>query len=143
MGGRGSGGGRGGGGGAAGKTNSDMNLLSDETIGKFSINNFGFINDIKTKLSNMSDFQLDQQYSVTKKQLKKAEKEYRKERDKFNVKRQEFDKTTEGTKEYSQKMKEMDSQLRNLQLSQQWLNMREQAHYIVVNEKFNVRGKKK
>jgi len=143
MGGRGSGGGRSGGGGSAGKIDSDMNLLSNKTLDKFPTNIGGFMDDIKTKLANLNDFQLDQQYSVAKKQLKKAEKEYRKELDKYNIKCQEFYKTKEGTKEYIQKMKEMDSQLSNFQTSRYWLNIRDRTHYLVANEKFIVRGKKK
>ena len=139
MGGRGSGGGKSGGG---SKSNS-QDLLPNETINKFSINNSGFINDINSKLKNMSDFQLEQQYSITEKAMNKAKTEYKKERDKLQKINTEFDNTSEGQKEYYQKMKEMDNQIKKVQIAQQNANMREQVHFLVVNEKFNVRGKKK
>lgn len=139
MGGRGSGGGRLGGGGGG----SSQILLPNETINKYSIDNRGFVSDIKNKLSNMSDLQLNMQYYATKKQLQKANKDLKTEQSKLEKIMKEFDKTQEGTKEYRQKMKEMDTQINNVQIARQWAGLREQTHYLVVNEKFNVRGHEK
>lgn len=140
MGGRGSGGGRSGGGGGA-KSNS-QDLLPNSTINKYAINNRGFISDIQNKLKTMSDLQLDQQFASTEKELKKATKKLKEEQNKLNKINKEFDKTIQGSKEYRQKMQEMDKQIKNVQIAREWVGIREQTHFIVVNEKFNIRNKK-
>lgn len=139
MGGRGSGGGRSGGGGGA---RNSQDLLPNETINKYANNNRGFISDIQSKLKTMSDTQLEQHFTNTEKEMKKATKKLKVEQNKLNKINKEFDKTTQGSKEYRQKMKEMDAQIKNVQIAKEWANIREQTHFIVVNEKFNVRGKK-
>ena len=139
MGGRGSGGGRSGGGGGA---RNSQDLLPNETINKYANNNRGFISDIQSKLKTMSDTQLEQHFTNTEKEMKKATKKLKVEQNKLNKINKEFDKTTQGSKEYRQKMKEMDAQIKNVQIAKEWANIREQTHFIVVSEKFNVRGKK-
>ena len=139
MGGRGSGGGRSGGGGGA---RNSQDLLPNETINKYANNNRGFISDIQSKLKTMSDTQLEQHFTNTEKEMKKATKKLKVEQNKLNKINKEFDKTTQGSKEYRQKMKEMDAQIKNVQIAKEWANIREQTHCIVVNEKFNVRGQK-
>lgn len=140
MGGRGSGGGRSGGGGGGARTSQE--LLPNATINKYSIDNRGFIKDIQDKLKPMSDLQLDQQFKSTEREMKKASKQLKQEQSKLNAINKEFDKTTQGSKEYHQKMREMNEQIKNVQIAKEWAGIREQTHFIVVNEKFNVRGKK-
>lgn len=140
MGGRGSGGGRSGGGG--GNTRNSQELLPNKTINKYSIDNRGFIKDIQDKLKPMSDLQLDQQFKNTEREIKKASKQLKQEQSKLNKINKEFNKITQGSKEYHQKMKEMNEQIKNVQIAKEWVAIREQTHFIVVNEKFNIRGKK-
>lgn len=141
MGGRGSGGGRSGGGGRSASSSND--LLDKNIINNYGIDNRSFIGDIQAKLKNMTDAQIDNQYKETKKMAQKAKTEYNRERKRMEKIGKEFDKTQEGTAPYYKKMKEMEQQIKNVQIAQQNANMRHHAHYLVVNEKFNVRGKKK
>ncbi|MCD8024660.1 MAG: hypothetical protein LUE64_03920 [Candidatus Gastranaerophilales bacterium] len=141
MGGRGSGGGRSSGGGGS-SSNLSSELLTNETINKYANNNSGFISDIQEKLKTMSDSQLNKQYTLTRKEVKKATSKLREEERKLEQIGNEFENTKEGSKDYYNKMRAMNTQIRNVQIAREYANMNEQAHYIVVNERNNVRGKK-
>ena len=109
---------------------------------KYGINDRGFIKDIQDKLKSMSDSQIEQQFKSTEREMKKASKQLKYEQSKLNKINKEFDKTTQGSKAYHQKIKEMNNQIKNVQVAKEWAGLKEQAYFIVVNEKFNVRGKK-
>ena len=143
MGGRGSGGGRsGGGGGSASRGTTSQELLTNETINQYATNNRGFIRDIQSKLKSMSDTQLNQQFEITEREMKRSAKKLKQEQNKLKKLNKKFEQTTQGSKEYHQKMKEMNTQINNVEIAKQWAGIRGQAHYIVVNERNNVRGKK-
>lgn len=137
MGGRGSGGGRSGGGG--GSSISSKDIISNSAINNYGINNRAFVSEIQDKLKGMSDTQINNQYHATKKLVNKALNEYKQERNKLEKINKEFDKTKEGTPQYYKKMREMDQQIKRVQIAQQYSNMRHQAHYLVINERSNVR----
>ena len=132
MGGRGSGGGKAGGGKASlGGAFSDIRAN----------NNRDFNEQVKSKLSEMTDKELSRAIINTKNQMNNETVKLALEQNKLRKMNEEFKKVNMSDKDYESKSLALDKQISKVSEAQSRADIRTQIHYLAINEKYNVRDK--
>ena len=132
MGGRGSGGGKAGGGKASlGGAFSDIRAN----------NNRDFNEQVKSKLSEMTDKELNRAIINTKNQMNNETVKLALEQNKLRKMNEEFRKVNMSDKDYESKSLALDKQISKVSEAQSRADIRTQIHYLAINEKYNVRDK--
>lgn len=132
MGGRGSGGGKAGGGKASlGGAFSDIRAN----------NNRDFNEQVKSKLSEMTDKELKRAIINTKNQMNNEIVKLALEQNKLRKMNEEFRKVNMSDKDYESKSLALDKQISKVSEAQSRADIRTQIHYLAINEKYNVRDK--
>ena len=131
MGGRGSGGGKGGG---LGGSRSDAAKKNE-------IDSRGFSKQIESKLSNMTDKELNRTIINSKNLMNKENAKLAFERNKLQKLNDEFKKLKDDDPRIDSKWNEIQKQMDKVSEQQSYANARTQIHYLAINEKYNVRDK--
>ena len=132
MGGRGSGGGKAGGGKASlGGAFSDIRAN----------NNRDFNEQVKSKLSEMTDKELNRAIINTKNQMNNETVKLALEQNKLRKMNEEFRKVNMSDKDYESKSLALEKQISKVSEAQSRADIRTQIHYLAINEKYNVRDK--
>ena len=132
MGGRGSGGGKAGGGKASlGGAFSDIRAN----------NNKDFNEQVKSKLSEMTDKELSRAIVNTKNQMNNETVKLALEQNKLRKMNEEFRKVNMSDKDYESKSLALEKQISKVSEAQSRADIRTQIHYLAINEKYNVRDK--
>ena len=132
MGGRGSGGGKAGGGKA-----SLCGAFSDIRAN----NNKDFNEQVKSKLSEMTDKELSRAIVNTKNQMNNETVKLALEQNKLRKMNEEFKNVNMSDKDYESKSLALEKQISKVSEAQSRANIRTQIHYLAINEKYNVRDK--
>lgn len=139
MGGRGSGGGRSGGGGGG----SQLSKFTNKNIDEIDPNSRQFNEAWQKEYSKMSDEELNRAYTSSRRAMRKANKEYDAEQDKLSKVLDDFRNVKESDSDYKTKSDALSKQMGNVDKARDRASIRQTVHYLAVNEKYNVRGKKK
>ena len=132
MGGRGSGGGKAGGGKASlGGAFSDIRAN----------NNKDFNEQVKSKLSEMTDKELSRAIVNTKNQMNNETVKLALEQNKLRKMNEDFKNVNMSDKDYESKSLALDKQISKVSEAQSRADIRTQIHYLAINEKYNVRDK--
>ena len=132
MGGRGSGGGK-----AGGSKASLGGAFSDIRAN----NNRDFNEQVKSKLSEMTDKELNRAIINTKNQMNNETVKLALEQNKLRKMNEEFRKVNMSDKDYESKSLALDKQISKVSEAQSRADIRTQIHYLAINEKYNVRDK--
>jgi len=141
MGGRGSGGGRSGGGGGTAK--SELSKFTNRDIDLIDVNSPKFKDAWIKEYSQMNDSDLNKAYKNSRQALNKANKNLKSERSKLKSIVDNFRNVKETDSDFKTKTDAMNKQMANVDRALNRVKVKETVHYLAVNEKFNVRGKKK
>lgn len=133
MGGRGSGGGKSSGGGKASLGGAFSYIRAN--------NNRDFNEQVKSKLSEMTDKELNRAIINTKNQMNNEIVKLALEQNKLRKMNEEFRKVNMSDKDYESKSLALDKQISKVSEAQSRADIRTQIHYLAINEKYNVRDK--
>lgn len=133
MGGRGSGGGKSSGGGKASLGGAFSDIRTN--------NNKDFNEQVKSKLSEMTDKELSRAIVNTKNQMNNETVKLALEQNKLRKMNEEFRKVNMSDKDYESKSLALEKQISKVSEAQSRADIRTQIHYLAINEKYNVRDK--
>ena len=133
MGGRGSGGGKSSGGGKASLGGAFSDIRAN--------NNRDFNEQVKSKLSEMTDKELSRAIINTKNQMNNETVKLALEQNKLRKMNEEFKKVNMSDKDYESKSLALEKQISKVSEAQSRADIRTQIHYLAINEKYNVRDK--
>lgn len=139
MGGRGSGGGKGGGKASAG--GGTLGGSVGNAAKQNEIDSRGFSKQIESKLSNMTDKELNRTIINSKNLMNKENAKLAFERNKLQKLNDEFKKLKDDDPKIDSKWNEIQKQMDKVSEQQSYANARTQIHYLAINEKYNVRDK--
>jgi hypothetical protein len=135
MGGRGSAGGKGGGRSSGGGSISDLSK-------KYEIDSRGFTKVVQSKLSEMTDKELNRTVINSRNLMNNENAKLAFERNKLKNMVDDFKKTKSTDPKFNEKWETIEKQMAKVNERESYANTRTQIHYLAINEKYNVRHKK-